>query len=156
MGNCVDFVNSCIYKVCYTQWVMEPLCGRLRDYYVVVCGQPPFEDVHSISTQCGHNVNYMWTLRKHSVWQVGCVWTQVRKIKRKSLMRDSDWLKLNLRFIFLICVQTQMLCNGATMFFPAGLCGLRRLLCATLDKFEFKMARWLHGLSRELSYVVYK
>ena len=42
-----------------------------------------------------------------------CVWTQVRKIKRKSLMRDSDWLKLNLRLIFLICVQTQIVCNGA-------------------------------------------
>ena len=28
-------------------------------------------------------------------------------------MRDSDWLKLNLRLIFLICVQTQILCNGA-------------------------------------------
>ena len=28
-------------------------------------------------------------------------------------MRDSDWLKLNLRWIFLICVQTQILCNGA-------------------------------------------
>ena len=41
------------------------------------------------------------------------VWTQVGKFKRKSLMRDSDWLKLKLRLIFLICVQTQMLCNGA-------------------------------------------
>ena len=28
-------------------------------------------------------------------------------------MRDSDWLKLNLRLIFLICDQTQILCNGA-------------------------------------------
>ena len=28
-------------------------------------------------------------------------------------MRDSDWLKLKLRLIFLICVQTQILCNGA-------------------------------------------
>ena len=28
------------------------------------------------------------------------------KIKRKSLMHDSDWLKINLRLIFLICVQT--------------------------------------------------
>ena len=28
-------------------------------------------------------------------------------------MRDSDWLKLILRLIFLICVQTQILCNGA-------------------------------------------
>ena len=28
-------------------------------------------------------------------------------------MRDSDWLKLNLRLICLICVQTQILCNGA-------------------------------------------
>ena len=26
-------------------------------------------------------------------------------------MRDSDWLKINLRLIFLICVQTQILCN---------------------------------------------
>ena len=42
-----------------------------------------------------------------------CVWTQTRKIKRKSLMRNSDWLKINLRLIFLICVQTQVLCNGA-------------------------------------------
>ena len=41
-----------------------------------------------------------------------CVWTQMRKIKRKSLMRDSDWLEINLRLIFLICVQTQILCNG--------------------------------------------
>ena len=29
-----------------------------------------------------------------------CVWTRVRKIKRKSLMHDSDWLKLNLRWFF--------------------------------------------------------
>ena len=29
-----------------------------------------------------------------------------------ALMRDSDWLKL--RLIFLICVQMQILCNGAT------------------------------------------
>ena len=29
-----------------------------------------------------------------------CDWTQVRKIKHKSLMHDSDWLKLNLRFDF--------------------------------------------------------
>ena len=28
-------------------------------------------------------------------------------------MRDSDWLKINLHLIFLICVQTQILCNGA-------------------------------------------
>ena len=28
-------------------------------------------------------------------------------------MRDSDWLKLNLRLIFLIWVQMQILCNGA-------------------------------------------
>ena len=41
------------------------------------------------------------------------VWTQVRELKRKSLMHDSDWLKLNSRLIFLICVQTQILCNGA-------------------------------------------
>ena len=33
-----------------------------------------------------------------------CVWTQIWKIKRKSLMRDSDWLKIKLRLIFLICV----------------------------------------------------
>ena len=43
-----------------------------------------------------------------------CVWTHVTEIKRKSLMPDSDWLKLNLHLIFLICVQTQILCNGAT------------------------------------------
>ena len=42
-----------------------------------------------------------------------CVWTQVWKIKRKSLMRDSDWLKLKLRLIFLICVRTQILYNDA-------------------------------------------
>ena len=28
-------------------------------------------------------------------------------------MHDSDWLKIKLRLIFLICVQTQILCNGA-------------------------------------------
>ena len=28
-------------------------------------------------------------------------------------MRDSDWLKNNLRLIFLFCVQMQILCNGA-------------------------------------------
>ena len=28
-------------------------------------------------------------------------------------MHDSDWLKINLRLILLICVQTQILCNGA-------------------------------------------
>ena len=44
-----------------------------------------------------------------------CIWLQIRKIKRKSLMRDSDWLKINLRLIFLICVQTQILCNGANI-----------------------------------------
>ena len=33
-------------------------------------------------------------------------------------MRDSDWLKLNLRLIFLICVQTQILCNGALVTIP--------------------------------------
>ena len=48
-----------------------------------------------------------------------CVWTQVRKIKRKSLMRDSDWLKFNLRLIFLICVQTQILCNGAIITYQS-------------------------------------
>ena len=31
-------------------------------------------------------------------------------------MRDSDWLNLSLRLIFLICVQTQNLCNGALMW----------------------------------------
>ena len=41
-----------------------------------------------------------------------CVWTQIRKIKRKSLMRDSDWLKINFHLSFLICIQTQILCNG--------------------------------------------
>ena len=41
-----------------------------------------------------------------------CVWTQIRKIKRKSLTLDFDWLKINLSLIFLICVQTQILCNG--------------------------------------------
>ena len=30
-------------------------------------------------------------------------------------MRASDWLKINLRLIFLICVQTQILYNGAIM-----------------------------------------
>ena len=28
-------------------------------------------------------------------------------------MRNSDWLKIKLRLIFLICVQAQILCNGA-------------------------------------------
>ena len=28
-------------------------------------------------------------------------------------MHDSDWLKLKLRLIFLTCIQTQILCNGA-------------------------------------------
>ena len=28
-------------------------------------------------------------------------------------MRDSDWLKLKLRLICLICVQTHIVCNGA-------------------------------------------
>ena len=32
-------------------------------------------------------------------------------------MRDSDWLKLNLRLIFMIYVQTQILCNGAYIWF---------------------------------------
>ena len=41
------------------------------------------------------------------------IWTHFRKIKRKPLMRDFDWLKLNLRLIFLISVQTQILCYGA-------------------------------------------
>ena len=36
-----------------------------------------------------------------------------KKIKRKSLMRESDWLQFDLRLIFLICVQMQVLCNGA-------------------------------------------
>ena len=41
-----------------------------------------------------------------------CVWTQIRIIKRKAIMRDSDWLKLNLRLIYLICVQTQFYATG--------------------------------------------
>ena len=41
------------------------------------------------------------------------IWTQIRKIKRKSVMRDSAWLKIHLHLIFLICVQTQILCTGA-------------------------------------------
>ena len=32
--------------------------------------------------------------------------------KSNARMRDSDWVKINLRLIFLICVQTQILCNG--------------------------------------------
>ena len=46
-----------------------------------------------------------------------CVWTQIRKIKRKSLMRDSDWLKIKLHLIFLSCIQTQILCNRAQIFY---------------------------------------
>ena len=29
-------------------------------------------------------------------------------------MRDSDWLKLKLRLIYLACVHMQILCNGAS------------------------------------------
>ena len=35
------------------------------------------------------------------------------KSNASPLMRDSDWLKLNLRLIFQICVQMQILCNRA-------------------------------------------
>ena len=45
----------------------------------------------------------------HKIW----VWTQIRKIKRKSLVRDSDWLKINLCLIFLICVQTHNFLQSA-------------------------------------------
>ena len=31
-------------------------------------------------------------------------------------MCDPDWLKINMHLIFLICVQTQIVCNGANMF----------------------------------------
>ena len=47
-----------------------------------------------------------------------CVWTQIRKIKRKlsfnqSESRIMESRIMDLRLIFLICVQTQILCNGA-------------------------------------------
>ena len=35
-------------------------------------------------------------------------------------MRDSDWLKIKLRLICLICVQTQILCNGAIITHSHG------------------------------------
>ena len=35
-------------------------------------------------------------------------------------MRDSDWLKINLRLIFLICIQMQMLCNGSSVTLALG------------------------------------
>ena len=41
-----------------------------------------------------------------------CVWTQIRKIKRKLIFNQSESRIKDLRLIFLICVQTQVLCNG--------------------------------------------
>ena len=59
----------------------------------------------------------LWALTGHTMAPLHkiCVWKHIRKIKRKPLMHDSDWFKLSLRLIFLICVQTQMLCNGAIL-----------------------------------------
>ena len=42
-----------------------------------------------------------------------CVWMQIRKIKSKLIFYQSEWRIKDLRLIFLICVQTQILCNGA-------------------------------------------
>ena len=50
-----------------------------------------------------------------------CVWTQIRKIKRKSLMRDSDWLKIHLHLIFLICVQTQIFLDPSSSILRTSL-----------------------------------
>ena len=41
-----------------------------------------------------------------------CVWTQIRKIKRNPLMRDSDWLKLNLRLIFWFAFKRKFYATG--------------------------------------------
>ena len=41
-----------------------------------------------------------------------CVWTQIRKIKRKLIFNQSESRIKDLRLIFMICVQTQILCNG--------------------------------------------
>ena len=42
-----------------------------------------------------------------------CIWTQIRKIKRKFIFNQSESRIKDLRLIFLICIQTQILCNGA-------------------------------------------
>ena len=42
-----------------------------------------------------------------------CVWTQIRKIKRNLIFNQSESRINDLRLIFLICVQTQILCNRA-------------------------------------------
>ena len=42
-----------------------------------------------------------------------CIWTQIRKIKRKLNFNQSESRIKDLRLIFLICVQTQILCKGA-------------------------------------------
>ena len=44
-----------------------------------------------------------------------CVWTQIRKIKHKLIFNQSESRIKDLRLIFLICVQTQILCNGANI-----------------------------------------
>ena len=42
-----------------------------------------------------------------------CVWTQIRKIKRNLIFNQSESRINDLRLIFLICVQTHILCNRA-------------------------------------------
>ena len=47
-----------------------------------------------------------------------CVWTQIRKIKRKLSFNQSESSIKDLRLIFVrTCVQTQILCNGANITF---------------------------------------
>ena len=45
-----------------------------------------------------------------------CVWTQIRKIKRKLNFNQSESRNKGLRFIFLTCVQTQISMQRAIYF----------------------------------------
>ena len=51
----------------------------------------------------------MYTAPLHKIF----VWTQIRKIKRKLIFSQSESRIKDLRLICLICVQMQLLCNGA-------------------------------------------
>ena len=68
-------------------------------------------------------------------------------------MRDSDWLKIYLRLIFLICVQTQILCNGAHITqIIKGNCIGWLIVCVCVCRWNLyvseALARFAHSHSR--------
>ena len=59
-------------------------------------------------------------------------------------MRDSDWLKIKLRLIFLIYVQTQILCNGAMTYLISYIFAFRNSCALIRIKSEstYRVAFW--------------